>query len=208
MLNWLIHQFLFTRNKAKQLQSQDSLYQRFSERAALRYKTGETSYLEQLSAVNATKEIKLACQQALADVAIAQAELAQLVNNGQPVEITDATFTPIQIGLPLDTAALRQNPLLDFYRNRVTLAGTQVKAEQSKFLPDLSLGYRQQLLIGAYNPANIDRSYFSGTRMAGFEVGISVPLFYDAQSARVKAARVNRQIVQSDQALAVLQLNK
>ncbi|XHR94931.1 TolC family protein [Mucilaginibacter sp. UC70_90] len=44
--------------------------------------------------------------------------------------------------------------------------------------------------------------------MAGFEVGISVPLFYGAQSARVKAARINQQIVQSDQTLAVLQLNK
>lgn len=202
------YQLVFARNKAGQLQSQDSLYQKFSERAALRYKTGETSYLEQLSAVNATKEIQLFRQQALADVAIAQADLAQLVNNGQPVEIADIAFIPMQITSPLDTVALHQNPLFDLYRERVTLAGTQVKAEQSKYLPGLSLGYRQQLLIGAYNPANIDRSYFPGTRMAGFEVGISVPLFYGAQSARVKAARINQQIVQSDQTLAVLQLNK
>jgi cobalt-zinc-cadmium resistance protein CzcA len=202
------YQLLFARNKASQLQSQDSLYQKFSERAALRYKTGETSYLEQLSAINATKEIQLSRQQALADVAIAQAELAQLVNNGNPVEIANVTLDKVQIASSLDTAMVHQNPLFDLYRERVNLAGTQVKAERSKFLPDLSVGYRQQLLIGAYNPADINRTYFPGTRMAGFEIGVSVPLFYGAQSARVKAARFNQQMIQSDQTLAALQLNK
>jgi len=202
------YQLLFARNKAGQLQSQDSLYQKFSERAALRYKTGETSYLEQLSAINATKEIQLSRQQALADVAIAQAELSQLVNNGKPVDIADMGLEQVQITSPLDTAILQQNPLFDFYREKVALAGTEVKAEQSKFLPDLSLGYRQQLLIGAYNPADISRTYFPGTRMAGFEVGVSVPLFYRAQSARVKAAKFNQQMAQSDQTLAAQQLNK
>lgn len=202
------YQLIFSRNKANQLQRQDSLYQRFSERAALRYKTGETSYLEQLSAINASKEIQLSRQQALADVAIAKAELAQLVNDSGTIEITDSVLEKINVPTPLDTAILHQNPLFDFYNDRVSLAAAQVKAEQSRFLPDFSLGYRQQLLVPFFNPANISRTYFPGTRIAGFEIGISVPLFYRAQSARVKAARYNQQIIQSDQNLAALQLNK
>lgn len=202
------YQLIFSRNKASLLQRQDSLYQRFSERAALRYKTGETSYLEQLSAINASKEIQVSRQQALADVAIAKAELAQLVNDRTAVEIADSVLEKINVPAPLDTAIMRQNPLFDFYNDRVSLAAAQVKAEQSRFLPDFSLGYRQQLLVPFFNPANISRTYFPGTRIAGFEIGVSVPLFYRAQSARVKAARFNQQIVQSDQNLAALQLNK
>lgn len=202
------YQLVYAHQKHKQLQSQDSLYKQFSDRAALRYKTGETSYLEQLSAINAYKETTLAGQQAAADVLIARRELQQLLASTELPDIIDEPLGKITIGKVTDTADLAQHPQLAYYKQRSTLADAQLKAEQSKYLPDLKLGYSQQLLVGPFNPANIDRSYSPGTRIGGFQIGVAVPLFFGAQRSRVRAARVGQQIAGAEQQNAASLLNK
>ncbi|GAB3921388.1 CusA/CzcA family heavy metal efflux RND transporter [Mucilaginibacter myungsuensis] len=201
------YELLYAQNKLSQLSSQDSLYKRFSERAALRYKTGETSYLEQLSAVNAHKEIQVARKQAEADVLIGRQELQQLLA---------VDYLPVIVSTPLtklkpDTSSsntVASHPQLAYYQQRSALADAQLKAEKSRYLPDLTLGYRQQLLVGAFNPANINRNYFPGTRVGGFEIGVAVPLFFGAQKSKVKAAQFGQQIAQADQQNAALLLAK
>jgi cobalt-zinc-cadmium resistance protein CzcA len=204
-LTW--YQLLYAQNKLKQLASQDSLYKRFAERAALRYKTGETSYLEQLSAVNAYKEIQVAKKQAEADVLISRQELQQLMAVSYLPVIVPAALTKLTYISP-DSGAIIGHPQLAYYQQRSALTDAQVKAEKSRYLPDLTLGYRQQLLIGVFNPANINRGYFPGTRIGGFEAGIAVPLFFGAQKSKVKAAQVGQQIAQAEQQNATMLLTK
>jgi cobalt-zinc-cadmium resistance protein CzcA len=201
------YELLYGQNKLSQLSSQDSLYKRFSERAALRYKTGETSYLEQLSAVNAHKEIQVARKQAEADVLIGRQELQQLLAVDYLPVIGSTPLTKLKP----DTSSsntVTSHPQLAYYQQRSALAAAQLKAEKSRYLPDLTLGYRQQLLVGAFNPANINRNYFPGTRVGGFEIGVAVPLFFGAQKSKVKAAQVGQQIAQADQQNAALLLAK
>ncbi|WP_295769189.1 CusA/CzcA family heavy metal efflux RND transporter [uncultured Mucilaginibacter sp.] len=201
------YQLIYAQHKLSQLASQDSLYKRFSERAALRYKTGETSYLEQLSAVNAYKEIQVTKKQAEADVLIGRQELQQLMAVDQLPSIKPVPLTKLVFALT-DSNKISGSPQLAYYQQRSNLADAQLKVERSRYLPDLTLGYRQQMLVGAFNPANINRSYFPGTRVGGFEVGIAVPLFFGAQKSKIKAAQVGQQIAQADQQNAALQLNK
>ncbi|MBS7566851.1 CusA/CzcA family heavy metal efflux RND transporter [Mucilaginibacter sp. Bleaf8] len=201
------YQLRYAQNKLQQLNSQDSLYKRFYERAALRYKTGETSYLEQLSAVNAYREIGVIKKQAEADVLIARQELQQLLGvNTLPVIETSSLEKLLFI--PKDSAAVGQHPQLGYYQQRTALANAQLKAEKSRYLPDLTLGYRQQLLVGAFNPANTNRNYYPGTRVGGVEVGVAVPLFFGAQNSRVKAAQAGQQIAQAEHQNAALLLRK
>lgn len=201
------YQLRYAQNKLRQLGSQDSLYKRFSERAALRYKTGETSYLEQLSAVNAYREIGVSKKQAEADVLIARQELRQLLNINELPQVTESTLEKLRFA-PQDSLSTDGHPQLAYYQQRSTLADAQLQAEKSKYLPDLTLGYRQQLLVGAFNPAGINRNYFPGTRIGGFEIGVAVPLFFGAQKSRVKAAQVGQQIAQAEQQNATLVLTK
>jgi cobalt-zinc-cadmium resistance protein CzcA len=197
----------YAQNKLRHLTSQDSLYKRFSERAALRYKTGETSYLEQLSATNAYKEISVSRRQAEADVLIGRQELQQLLSINYLPAITDGPLEKLSF-IPAESIVTSNHPQVAYYEQRNALADAQLKAEKSRYLPDLTIGYRQQLLVGAFNPANISRNYFPGTRGGGFEVGVSVPLFFGAQKSRVKAAQVGQQIAQAEQQNASLLLNK
>lgn len=201
------YQLSYAQSKVRQLASQDSLYKRFSERAALRYKTGETSYLEQLSAVNAYKEIGVARRQAEADVMIGRRELQQLLSVEYLPVIPIKPLEKLPFVLT-DSTVISKHPQVAYYQQRNALADAQLKAEKSRYLPDLTIGYRQQLLVGAFNPANINRNYFPGTRIGGFEVGVAVPLFFGAQRSKVKAAQVGQQIAQAEQQNAANLLGK
>ncbi|RXF69662.1 CusA/CzcA family heavy metal efflux RND transporter [Arcticibacter tournemirensis] len=198
----------YTKNRASLFQSQDSLFQNFSERARIRYKTGETSYLEQLSALNAAKEMEVNKGQALADVKIAKQELASLMGLSQLPEIVSAPLEKLPAPVDPDTAATRNNPQTSYYNQLLIATEAEVKAEKQKLLPDITLSYRHQLLVRPFNPAGIDRSYFPGTRMAGFEAGLAIPLFSGAQQGRIKAAAIGRQIALAEQTSASLRLSK
>ncbi|MGF7080915.1 CusA/CzcA family heavy metal efflux RND transporter [Mucilaginibacter sp. UYCu711] len=199
---------VYGQEKVKRLNSQDSLYKEFVDRATLRYKTGETSYLEELSAINSFKEIEVKKQQAEADVEIYRQELQALLNTTSPLSIADSRLNKLPFVIPLDTAATMQNPQNGFYKERIALSDAQVNVENKKLLPDLTLGYSNQLLIKSFNPAGIQRDYFPGTRIAGFQVGVGVPLFFGAQKSRIQAAKFNRQIAQADFNQAGIQLKK
>jgi len=63
--------------------------------------------------------------------------------------------------------------------------------------------------LTSFDPAKINRDYFNGTRIAGFQVGIGVPLFFGAQKAKIKAAQINTTAIETEkqQTLLYLQSN-
>ena len=184
--------------KQQLLSYQDSLYKHFSERAELRYKTGETSNVERLSAQSRYQEVQIQERQSKSDVEIYQLELQKLLNTREPVILADTSLSKITGMLSPDTAFLDQNPLLGYYAQQVNVADANTRLEKNKLLPDVSLGYYQQYLVPSFNPAKIDRSYTPNTRIAGVQVGLGIPLFFGAQSARIRASRIQHQISQTE----------
>lgn len=106
------------------------------------------------------------------------------------------TMIPISDG---DTIAVAANPQVNYDHQQIAVADARIKVEKSKNLPDFRVGYNQQLLIGAFNPAGIDRSYFPGTRIGGIQFGVGIPLFSGtANRARVKSEQIESQIAQTN----------
>lgn len=200
-------QLLYAQQRLAVLQGQDSVYRDFAKKAEARYKTGETSNLEKMAAVNKSNEVRLQLQQAEADVAIAMQELQRLLNVTSPISIADTKLAKLGGTFINDTNAVRANPMLGFYRQRINVASYRLRAERNQFLPDLMIGYSNQFIISSFNPAGINRDYFPGTRIGGFQFGISVPLFFNAQAGRAQYARIGMQIAQVQMQQATVQLN-
>ncbi len=78
------------------------------------------------------------------------------------------------------------------------MAASQLKFERNKYLPDLTFGINRQVVVSGYNPADISRSYFPGTRSGGFEVGLAIPLFFNGQQGRIQAAKINREVSEAE----------
>ena len=199
------YNYLYGLQRLKVLNFLDSVYDNFSKNAAIRQRTGETSNLEKLTAQNKYQEVLLKKKEAMADMRVYEIAMQQLINSTEPLAV-QGELVPLAFVEQTDTGALEGTPVMDYYRQTVRLAGSRVRLERAKMGPEITLGYNQQLVIGGFNPAKIDRDYFPGTRIAGFEVGVSLPLFAGAYKARINAEKIGVSIADAQLATARLEL--
>ncbi|MBB1286848.1 CusA/CzcA family heavy metal efflux RND transporter [Flavisolibacter sp. BT320] len=201
------YNYLYTQEKINLLLYLDSLYKDFFNKADVRYKAGETSNLERLTAQNSYFEVQLQRKDAEADLRVYEAQLRQQTNTSLiNIGSIDSAAYPVE-PVVLDTVTA-QNPLLRYYQQNVALAQSRVALERTKRLPDFSLGYYHQFVWKGFDPAGINRKYFPGTRMGGFEVGVSLPLFgTKAFKSRVQAEQIASNIAQTELAAAQWQIN-
>ena len=202
----LYYNLVYDKEKIKLLDFQDSIYKNFNDRAEVRYKTGETSKLELLTAATKFKEIQLQKKQAETDFKLSQLALQKLLNTDDTIEPSDSTFYILDKNLSIDTTGLSNHPLFAYNNQKIAVANAEINAEKKKLLPDFNAGYFHQLVIRSFDPAKLNRNYTPGTRIAGFQLGVSVPLFTKAQKATIEAAKVQSQIVQTEALLSSSQL--
>ncbi|MEK6616218.1 MAG: efflux RND transporter permease subunit [Bacteroidota bacterium] len=179
------YQLSFGMEKLKLLSYQDSIYKKFSDVAELKYKTGETSYLEKLSAQSKYQEIQIYKKQVEADIRIEQQELQKLLNVQQPISIADTKLQKQTLSVNTDTSAIKQNSLLAYYNQKISLANSQFSLEKKKLLPDFSLGYFNQSLDNVKG-------------FKGYQFGIGIPVFSWCQQAKIQATKISILIAQSD----------
>ncbi len=186
------YSLVYAREKIRLLNQQDSLYRDFTTRAELRYKTGETNYLEVLSARNKTQETQLQMKQASQDAAYWQLELQRLLITEEEVIPADNDLP--KLSLPADPITV-QNPLLDLYRQRINLATAQTELVRKERLPEFSIGYYEQLVL----PRPTDSRPYSNSGFGGAQLGISIPLFNrDVFQGRIEAAQIAGSIAQNN----------
>lgn len=187
---------LFGREYLKILRFQDSIYKNFIAKASLRYKVGETSNLEVISAKNKYQELQVLQRAAEAELKNQELNLAQLLRMEGPILFSEQGLPVLDLKIDEE----KTSPLLQVYQQQIKIAQAKIKTERSKAWPDLTLGYAQQLLVKSFNPANIDRSYFPGTRIAGIQFGLSVPIFTRAGRARVNSEKIGVQMAETEYA--------
>lgn len=192
--------FQFSYEKIRLLNSLDSIYGKFKERAELRQQAGETSNLEKYAAQSKFYEIQLLIKQTRIDVHSHELVLQQLLNTKESLQPADTTLVKVPADFTFDTS-LFSHPQTAFYQQQLNVVNADLQLEKSKRLPDFNAGYYHQFLVNGFNPAKIDRSYTPNTRIGGFQLGVGVPLFFGAQRARINAAKINKTLVQA-QALA------
>ncbi len=192
------YNYLYTVERLRLLNYLDSVYTDFSSKANIRYKVGETSNLERLTAQNQSFEIRLQKKESLADLRVYETLIRQQTNvtGDIAIDTTDKTFYPSET-ISFDTAA-NQNPILTYHMQNINVAQSRVALERTKRLPEFSIGYNHQLVVKGFDPAKINRNYFPGTRIAGVELGMSLPLFTKPYKARVEAEKLNVAIAQQD----------
>ena len=200
------YQLAFTQSRHDLLLQQDSIYEGFFKAASLRYKTGETNLLEKTTAETQSNEVKNQLRQNEATALVLRTQLKTLMNSDVLPDIAENAFSEIEISESPDSAALVSNPSLAFMRQQVEVAKSQKKVESAKFAPDLLVGFFSQTLIGATNSEN-GAIATSNDRFNGFQVGISIPLWFVPHQGRVKAAAYNQQAAQSNYEYHQITLN-
>lgn len=167
------------------LMSQDSLYTDFARASGVRYQTGESNLLEKTTAETQLLEVKNLARINEADIQISQTRIQALLKSEQPVRASDpfAKLDP-----PDETPSFQTNPQLDYLKQQVIISEQTKKVERNRFMPDITVGYFTQSLTGIQNIDGQDQFFDSRKQFQGFNLGLSIPLWFSPQVARTKAA--------------------
>lgn len=180
---------LYNRDIMKVYEEQDTIYSKFLKLASDKYKLGEAGQLEKMNAERLYRENKLVWHQVEKDFREAQLVLQRWLGLNEEVIPADPAFSVISDPVPDNELDFDETPWSDVYEQRQNLSERNLVMEKRGYLPDLSVSLSTQLVLKGLNPYNLDRSRFEKGNFMGFEVGLSLPLFWGAQKARVKAAR-------------------
>ncbi|TGE21299.1 CusA/CzcA family heavy metal efflux RND transporter [Hymenobacter aquaticus] len=189
------YQLLADYRRLALLRRQDSLYRRAARAASIRYRTGETNRLEQVSAEARAQELRNQLATLRTTVQVQRQQLGVLLNAGGPISIDTTTSLVVPL-TAADTVLLapEANPTLAGLQQQVAASQQQTRVEKLRRLPEVRAGYFTQTI-------NTERGFQVG------QVGVSVPLLGGVQKARIAAAQLGEQVAASELAYATAQLN-
>lgn len=179
---------IYSREVCAVVAAQDTLYARFCQVAKAHYDAGETSRMEWLNARRLWNENSLTLERARLECASLQLRLQALMNVDYTVEPVEDKLRPMAGFAPDGDVDFNSTPEGMVADGRLMVARRNQHLAKQGFAPALSVGLTSQLLIDGFNPYHIDRRRFDKGNFIGFEVGVSVPLFFGSQRAKVRAA--------------------
>lgn len=190
----LYYQLQNLQQHKKQLQQLDSAYTDFVKASTLRYKTGETNLLEKTTAETKRGQIQLLLQQTESEITSAYSSLKALLNTKDDFTISDAgVFEPLTTSATIDTTLVNNNPALKALYQQAVIAEKNKKLETAAVLPDFSIGYFNQSLTGVQTINGQDVYYDRSKRFTGINAGISIPLTFFSNTAKIKSLNYQQQ---------------
>lgn len=173
-------QIIYWQNVAENYHYLDSLYLQFSKAASRKFATGESNYLEKITATTKQKEIALLLKQSDENIKKAYMELNRWMQFDEAFVIAEDKLSKIEIQ-PIDTV---NHPGLTYFQKAINFNQMNQRVEKQKLLPDLHLMYFQ----GTNN--GMDAQIYHGV-----QAGIGIPLFYGEQKSKIKAAAIENQVL-------------
>lgn len=187
------YHLLYLKTLKRLLVAQDSLYSSIAHSASLRFQAGESALLEKTLAETRSLEIKNKIRRNESDIIIARRQLQLYTTSRELQDIAaDSLQEPQQF--QADTMAILSAPRILAARQDVETAGHLVSVEKNLLLPDFTLGYFSQTLIGTQSVGGVDQYFGCGSRFTGFNVGISIPLWLIPFSSKIEAAQSQRKV--------------
>ncbi len=179
---------LIIKEKERLLQRADSLFHSLLEKVTDRLQEGESDVAEKASAEIQRSQIALQLNDLRAGHDIALWQFRLLLNSDQEYipegDIADQLSFPV-----LSSEELEHHPHLELYKQKVVTAGTEMRWEKSRLLPNLSAGYYTQSML------DINKRSFSAVH-----IGIGVPIFSGAQRALTEAGKQKIAIAENEYA--------
>ena len=194
-VNWNL---AYLYSKQKLLMYQDSLYSRFLRAAELRAKTGETNRLEMITARSQSLEVKNKMLLNSTDIGISERNFRMLLNTDKDFLPSDTILRRAAAMPAADSSETGQNPSLGYAQQQVEVSRRQKNLEQSRMMPDLSIGYFNQSIMGIQEVNGVPKTFGSGDRFTGIQAGLALPLWFFQYTSKARAAKINENIAISD----------
>jgi cobalt-zinc-cadmium resistance protein CzcA len=158
----------------------DSLYSNFANAARRKFETGESNYLEQVTAEAKMKEAQLRLAKNRQELNASYAKLQAILQSDSVIRIPDNAFEKIAYTSEL---SIDNHPGVRLWESNELMADWQTRAAKNRLLPDIQLSYFQ-----GTNDLPDARIY------RGFEVGLALPILYGTQKGNIRAGKLQQTI--------------
>lgn len=186
--------YLYVLHKNKLLAKQDSLYSNLNKSSLSRYKSGESTKLESVTSTTQAMQVKNKLLQNQADLQIAKKQLQTLLNTKDDIAIVENEMQPLVLEIIIQPELVKQSPLLAYLNQETKVSQQETKVQKNGLLPDLIFGYNSQTFVGQnLNSQTLTKS----DRFSFFQAGIAIPILPGGKRTKIKEARLNESISQS-----------
>ena len=192
------YSLLYFQSHRNLLRYQDSLYNEFVRASQVRYRTGETNFLEKATAETQSMQVKTMLSQAEADILIQRNQLKTLLNREDDIYLQEDTIYKLNYAHAKDTSALALNPYLSFLNTQAGLAKAYLSLERARLLPNFNIGYSNQTLQGPQEVNGQNVFFNKYYRFQYIQAGIGIPLWVRPYYARINAAKLNQQVAEAN----------
>ena len=201
------YQIQYLENNQKQLAYLDSLYIDFIRIAELRFKVGDIKKVEISTAEVKKGEIYLLLKQNEVYLNNAYQSLKALLNTEDSFKIKEEkNFQPLLASALMDETAIANHPAVKTLYQEALIAEQNKEIQKAQNLPDLTLGYTNQSLIGNFDVGGRDVFYGSERRFHSVLIGVSIPIF-TASKVKIKAFDLTKKALEAKADQEKLELN-
>ena len=190
----LYHTLLYQRELLNLNERLDEMYDRFCKLATVRYDEGDCSALEKMNAVRMLERNRQERTGLLQDFNTGSEKMRFLTGCNEVIEPSETPLVPIAQLVDSLSFSFDHTPQGLLADSQIALSDRNIVLSRHELLPDIYLAATVQALIKSFNPYHIDRTRFEQGNFMGFEVGISVPLFFGSQRSKIKAAETDLNI--------------
>ncbi len=176
------NQILYLQNKNKIFLKIDSLYTKFRKSAEIRFEKGDISQIDLLNAKAKQQQIAMDIQQLKHNLDIANKKLQAILQENSAFTVPWQELKRISVENNLVESSSDLQLMKLQHEQQYALLGLK----KNKLLPDISLAY--------YRGTN---SYAKARTYQGFQIGLTIPLFFGEQKARIKANKIALDINQN-----------
>ena len=183
------HEVLVLSEQVRLLREADSIYTAATAGEEQRFDLGSSNTMMRATARTQAMLMRARSQQVSAELEQTRTRLAQLLNTKADLRPEAMPLKLVATMIPGDSAVL-DHPLVRAANEQAAVADARWRMERSTLLPDLTLGVASMTLNRSPSVPDGELIYGSGDRFTMVRAGIGVPLFFGAQSARNKSARI------------------
>ena len=170
--------------KESVLKRLDSFYQTFAYAAKRKFETGETNYLEKITAQAKQRKLQTLYRQSQMDVASALLALKEVVQSDLDFKVRKIPL----IQLEVKETEMSENPGLSYYSNKKDLFQAQKNVASQSLLPDLTFNY----FVGSNADLN--------DNLNGYQIGLKIPILFSGNAAKIKASKIAEEVLENQEA--------
>ena len=136
---------------------------------------GESNLLEKITAETQLMELKNQLEILESEKAIFQTKIQALIQSEEKIEVNTSSLSTDKNNFEQEN--VENNPRLAYLKQQIAVQENMVKVEKSEVMPDLTLGYFNQSMIGEQYVGGVATYFDQVDRFSGFQVSLGIPIF-------------------------------